>query len=61
MSKEKEQNKDTSLETAKTVSPSGFKVVVREFKKDKLATFSLVVLSIILLTVFIGSCFFDVN
>lgn len=61
MDKEKENVKDASLESKKTDNPSGFKVIVREFKKDKLATFALAVLTIILLAVFIGSLFFDVN
>lgn len=61
MDKEKENVKDASLESKKTDNPSGFKVIVREFKKDRLATFALAVLTIILLAVFIGSLFFDVN
>lgn len=62
MSKENEKEKEiSSLEETKTESPTGFKVIVREFKKDKLATFALIVLTVILLTVFIGSLFLDVN
>lgn len=61
MSNDKEQVKDTSLEIKKRENPTGLKVIIREFKKDKLATFSLIVLSVILLTVFVGSMFFDVD
>lgn len=60
MNKEKEAKKQISLDK-KNSTPSGFKVVVREFKKDKLATFSLIVLTLIILTVFIGSMFFDLD
>ena len=60
MSKEKEMKKDTSLDK-KNVTPSAFKVIVREFRKDKLATFSLGVFILILLTVFIGSLFFNLE
>ncbi|WP_311525745.1 ABC transporter permease [uncultured Parvimonas sp.] len=60
MSKEKEMKKDTSLDK-KNVTPSAFKVIVREFMKDKLATFSLGVFVLILLTVFIGSLFFNLE
>jgi len=60
MSKKKEMEKDASLHNQE-ITPSAFKVVAREFKKDKLATFSLAVLTIIILTVFIGSLFFDVK
>ncbi|MBO0477034.1 ABC transporter permease [Vagococcus sp. DIV0080] len=52
MSKEKKQE---------TISapPTGFKMIVREFKKDKLALFSLGLLVILLLVIFIGSMFMD--
>lgn len=60
MSKEKEMKKDASLDK-KNVTPSAFKVIVREFIKDKLATFSLGVFVLILLTVFIGSLFFNLE
>ena len=40
MSEETEMKKDASLDK-KNVTPSAFKVIVREFRKDKLATFSL--------------------
>ena len=60
MSRKKEMQKDASQHN-EHITPSAFKVIVREFKKDKLATFSLVVLTLIILTVFIGSMFFDVK
>ena len=60
MSKKKEMEKDASLHNQE-ITPSAFHVIVREFRKDKLATFSLAVLTIIILTVFIGSLFFDVE
>ena len=55
MSKKKEMEKDASLHNQE-ITPSAFHVIVREFRKDKLATFSLAVL-----TIFIGSLFFDVE
>lgn len=42
-----------------SVPPMGFRVIMREFAKDKLAMFSLGLLVIILLAVFIGSFFID--
>lgn len=57
----KEQTKDTSRQIKKTQNPTGFKVIIREFQKDKLATFALVVLVGIILTVFIGSLFFNLD
>ncbi|MFW7420738.1 ABC transporter permease [Vagococcus fluvialis] len=52
MSKEKKQE---------TVSapPTGFKMIVREFKKDKLALFSLGLLVVLLLGIFIGAMMLD--
>ena len=46
---------------ATTVSapPTGLKMIVREFKKDKLALFSLGLLVILLLTIFIGAALLD--
>lgn len=43
----------------KTDDPTGFKVIVREFKKDKLATFSFFFLVALFLFVFIMSNFID--
>lgn len=39
--------------------PVGFKVIVREFSKDKLAMGALIILVLLLLTVFIGSLLID--
>lgn len=41
------------------IPPTGMKVVMREFAKDKLALFSLAFLILILLVVFVGSLFID--
>lgn len=48
-------------EKQETISapPTGFKMIVREFKKDKLALFSLGLLTILLLTIFIGAMLLD--
>lgn len=51
--------KAEALGTEASSPPMGFKVIVREFKKDKLAIFSLILLVLILLTVFIGSLFIN--
>lgn len=42
-----------------TIPPMGFRMIAREFKKDKLAIFSLVLLVAILLVVFIGALLTD--
>ncbi|MGX7263546.1 ABC transporter permease [Enterococcus crotali] len=42
-----------------TIPPMGFRMIAREFKKDKLAIFSLVLLIVILLVVFIGALLTD--
>lgn len=39
--------------------PSGFRVVAREFKKDKLAMFSLVLITVMILGILIASLFVD--
>lgn len=54
MSKEEKQ-------TVETVSapPTGLKMIIREFKKDKLALFSLGLLIILLLVIFIGAFLLD--
>ncbi|MGX7059896.1 ABC transporter permease [Vagococcus humatus] len=51
MAKEKKVNENVQ----ESVPPMGMTMIAREFKKDKLAMFSLAVLVIILLGVFIGS------
>ncbi|MFS1663267.1 ABC transporter permease [Streptococcus sp. zg-JUN1979] len=43
----------------KTAKPTGFAVISREFLKDKLALFSLITLTAILLIVFVGSLFLN--
>lgn len=40
-------------------APTGFRVIIREFKKDKLAMFSLITLVILFLVIFIGSFLLD--
>ncbi|MEB3073186.1 ABC transporter permease [Parvimonas sp. C2] len=60
MSKKKEMEKDASL-NKQDITPSAFKVIVREFKKDKLATFSFILFVTIILVVFIGSLFFNLE
>lgn len=47
--------------TQETVSapPTGLKMIIREFKKDKLALFSLGLLVVLLLIIFIGSAMLD--
>ncbi|MGX6962719.1 ABC transporter permease [Vagococcus xieshaowenii] len=49
--------KDTAV--VESIPPMGFRMIAREFKKDKLAMFSLILLIAILLFVFIGSIFVD--
>lgn len=51
-------SKDKKQETI-SAPPTGFKMIVREFKKDKLALFSLGLLTILLLTIFIGAMMLD--
>ncbi|MBO0438333.1 ABC transporter permease [Vagococcus fluvialis] len=51
-------SKDKKQETI-SAPPTGFKMIVREFKKDKLALFSLGLLTILLLTIFIGAMLLD--
>ncbi|WP_019240490.1 MULTISPECIES: ABC transporter permease [Bacillus] len=41
------------------VSPTGFRIIAREFKKDRLAMFSLVGLVVLILGIFIGANFID--
>ncbi len=52
MSKEKEQ-------AAVSIPPTGMKMIAREFKKDKLALFSLGLLVALLLAIFIGALLTD--
>lgn len=55
MSKEK---KVVNVETV-SAPPTGFKMIAREFKKDKLALFSLALLIIIFAVIFIGALVLD--
>lgn len=55
MSKEK---KATNVETV-SAPPTGLKMIAREFKKDKLALFSLTLLIIIFAVIFIGALVLD--
>lgn len=53
-------SKDKKQETVPvSAPPTGFKMIVREFKKDKIAMFSLALLVIIFLFIFIGSMVLD--
>lgn len=40
-------------------NPTGFKVIVNEFKKDKLAIISLVVLAVLWIGIFVGAMLLD--
>lgn len=46
-------------EITESIPPMGFRMIVREFKRDKLAVFSLGLLAVILLSVFIGAMVLD--
>ncbi|MEG0265824.1 MAG: ABC transporter permease [Erysipelotrichaceae bacterium] len=52
MSTEKKQE-------AVSIPPTGLKMIAREFKKDKLALFSLVLLCVLLIAIFIGAILTD--
>ncbi|WP_086315139.1 ABC transporter permease [Enterococcus sp. 7F3_DIV0205] len=55
-----DKNKEnTTVAVPETIPPMGFRMIAREFKKDKLAIFSLVLLVAILLVVFIGALLTD--
>lgn len=55
-----DKNKEnTAVAVPETIPPMGFRMIAREFKKDKLAIFSLVLLVAILLVVFIGALLTD--
>ena len=45
----------------KTENPTGFSVIVREFKKDKLALFSFFAVTIFIIAVFVASMFIDLQ
>ena len=48
-------------EPIKTENPTGFSVIVREFKKDKLALFSFIAVSLFIIVVFIASAFINLE
>ncbi|ALS02205.1 peptide ABC transporter permease [Enterococcus silesiacus] len=55
-----DKNKEnTVVAVPETIPPMGFRMIAREFKKDKLAIFSLALLVAILLVVFIGALLAD--
>lgn len=55
-----DKNKENAaVAVPETIPPMGFRMIAREFKKDKLAIFSLVLLVGILLVVFIGALLTD--
>ena len=45
----------------KTENPTGFSVIVREFKKDKLALFSFFAVTIFIIAVFVASSFINLQ
>lgn len=45
----------------KTENPTGFSVIVREFKKDKIALFSFFAVTIFIIAVFVASMFIDLQ
>ncbi|WP_265459170.1 ABC transporter permease [Enterococcus sp. HY326] len=53
------QKKENLALSNEHVPPMGFRMIIREFRKDKLAMFSLILLIIILLTIFIGAVVID--
>lgn len=59
MNQQTEMATETINKSVSEVSPTGFRVIAREFKKDKLAMFSLVGLIVLILGIFIGSLFIN--
>ncbi|MGE7933481.1 ABC transporter permease [Viridibacillus arvi] len=55
------QTESTAITTKDTISspPTGFQVILREFKKDKLAMFSLILLGLIIVGIYVASFFID--
>ena len=45
----------------KTENPTGFSVIVREFKKDKIALFSFFAVTIFIIAVFVASMFINLQ
>lgn len=54
-------DKKKTVVNQETIPPTGFRMIAREFTKDKLAMFSLILLVLLLLIIFIGSAFIDQN
>ena len=48
-------------DSVKTENPTGFSVIVREFKKDKLALFSFFAVTIFIIAVFVASAFINLQ
>lgn len=57
----KEKEEELAEEKLRNENPVGFSVILREFKKDKLATFCFFALVGFILFVFIGSLFVDMD
>ncbi|MFE6169306.1 ABC transporter permease [Viridibacillus arvi] len=55
------QQTESAITTQDTISspPTGFQVILREFKKDKLAMFSLILLGLIIVGIYVASFFID--
>lgn len=53
------KEKDNAVVAEQSVPPMGFRMIIREFKKDRLAMFSLVLLVALLLIIFIGAAVTD--
>lgn len=53
------KEKDNAVVAEQSVPPMGIRMIIREFKKDRLAMFSLVLLVALLLIIFIGAAVTD--
>lgn len=54
-----DKKKEKTMAVTENIPPMGFRMIAREFTKDKLAIFSLLLLVVILLVVFIGAALLD--
>lgn len=52
-------NKEQKKGRQESIPPMGMRMIAREFLKDRIAIFSLIVLTLILITVFVGAIFVD--
>lgn len=59
MAKDKSQNKDKSTKAKASLPPSGFKVIMREILRDKVALTAFTIIVLIFLLTFVGSLFFS--